>query len=148
MKRFNEWLSLREEVTFNVKSDNLEDIISGIYRLPDTIKYISVTDRLCSFSPGAQYFAPRDIKVGYDLIKGDIDWRDRAALVLRKLRDDTNEKHRSNPKVHQSWDDIDSMDLVGHTGGGAFDSFYTRFSCPAYREFGKRLSRGDYGPLD
>lgn len=148
MKKFNEWLSLREGVTFNVESDNLEDIISGIYRLPDTVEYISVTDRLCSFSPGAQYFAPKDVKVGYDFIKGDVDWRDRAVAVLRKLKEDTDEKHRSNPKIYQSWDAIDSMVLRGYKGGGAFDSFYIQFSCPAHREFGRAMSRGDYGPLD
>lgn len=138
MKNFVDWMQLKENSsnTFNFDTADLEELIQAIYRLPDTIEYIKVDNTLCGFNPDSDYFAPQDIKIGYKEIKGDPNWRKQAAEVLRKL------------KSHRDWEKIDSMGLRGHKGGKANDSFYTYFSCPAYRQFGRDMSAGKYGPLD
>jgi hypothetical protein len=138
MKKFSDWLQLKENNSgsFNFETQDLEDLIQAINRLPDTIDFIAVTDRLCSFSPGQKLFAPNDSRHGYEKIKGDPNWRQKAEEVLRKLQSD------------KDFDKIDSMGLRGYKGGGATDSFYTYFSCPAYRQFSRDMSAGKYGPLD
>lgn len=157
MKNFYEFCRILNEnapASYNFETDNLDELIAAIYRLPDTIEYISVTDRLCSFSPGAKYFAPEDRNTGYGHIKGDPNWRDRAAEVLKKLKEDTERKHREYPSDRNQmgrpmpWEEIDHMSLSGHKGGGPTDSFYTSFSCPSYRKFGDDMRAGRYGPLD
>jgi hypothetical protein len=149
MKTFNEWIGSLNESSLNFQTDNLDDLIAAIHRLPDTIKYINVTDRLCSFSPGSRPFAPKDYNMGGmgggDVVRGDPDWRRKAEEVLRELKVKTSK---------EKWDQVDQMVLRGYAGGGPTDAFYTQFSWPEEREFDQAMHDGGrnpnrfYGSLD
>jgi len=144
MKTFYEMLQILESgSSFNYETDNLDDLIAAIHRLPDTIEYISVHDRFDVWDPGRRVFAPRDVDLGTvlhpEIIKGDPDWRGKAESTLRNAKAKTKK---------DDWDTIDKMFLRGHKGGGPTDSFITYLSSPIGRGFNQAMHGGAYGPLD
>lgn len=136
--RFNQILN-EKAAGLEVESDNLEDIIAGVRRLPDTIHYISAPRDL--FGNPKEYLAPKDTTIGGDFLKGTPNWRERVIEQLMKLRDEVEASHRKmSNTVHSahypSWDQVDDMVLRSHTGTGRpDDSYYIQVSDPKHREF-------------
>jgi hypothetical protein len=105
---------------------NLISLDEMIAALPETIQGINVPIALDHFNP-----ACREVKPSGDAWKQVIKDMVRATLDL------------------PGGDEIDQFSIRSYYGGAGLNaSYYLQMSSPASRDFGRRMSAGEFGRLD
>ena len=116
----------QRETTWVGTCHNVEALYEMITALPETIQGINVPVALDHFNP-----ASRDVKPSGDAWRQAIKDMVKATLDL--------------PGGHE----IDQFSIRSYYGGAGLDaSYYLQMSSSASRDFGRRMSAGEFGRLD
>jgi hypothetical protein len=116
----------QREATWVGTCHNLISLDEMIAALPETIQGINVPIALDHFNP-----ACREVKPSGDAWKQVIKDMVRATLDL------------------PGGDEIDQFSIRSYYGGAGLNaSYYLQMSSPASRNFGRRMSAGEFGRLD
>ena len=112
---------------YEVQTDNYKEIVDAIDKLPDTIDEITIPTEIQMFNPATEKLYPNK----------DSDWKSRVKkMVLGLLR-------RGDIL---SW----SLNSYYGTANKEYEThpYYISYKLPGSKEFGERMSSGDYGSLD
>ena len=113
-------------------ADTLQDFQSALKRMPDTIESIKVPINTTIFSTS------QDSKK----IKPEGSWKLEVYAIVAKVVDEHQKKGNTLESIR-----INSYYGIGPKGA-ANDPIYISIDTKESREFGKKMSRGDFGPLD
>lgn len=114
------------------EADTLIDFRDALKRMPDTIESITVPINTTIFSSDNDY----------KKIKPEGSWRLEAYTIVQKVVEQHKEEGNTLEGIR-----ISSHFIIGPNGADEHP-IYVIVDTKESREFGDKMSRGDYGPLD